>query len=214
MTIDPASNLDLRAPIEASDSSGDEERWLGIRLRALRKERKLSIQTLAERSSLSPAMISQIERGLSVPSIRSLRLIGMALGVPISWFFAAPPQEAWAESPYIVRRGHRPLLRLTQTGVMKELLTPTSPGLLEMYEICLAVGGTSGAEFYRHEQGEKTGLVLEGSLQLFLRDQAYLLNEGDSFRFPSVLPHRFANFGSTSTRLIWVITPPAVKASA
>jgi transcriptional regulator with XRE-family HTH domain len=192
----------------------DEDRWLGARLRSARKERKLSIQMLADRSSLSSAMVSQIERGLSTPSIRSLRLLGIALGMPMSWFFGGPPHEESGDSPYVVRRGNRRLLRLTPTGVMKELLTPTTPGLLEMYEICLAAGGTSGPEFYQHAQGEKAGLVVEGVLELFIDNQTQLLNEGDTFRFPSVLPHRFGNPGTTATRLIWVITPPVVKPSA
>ena len=49
----------------------DDERWLGVRLKALRRERKLSLHNLAELSGLSTGMLSQIERGLSSPSLRS-----------------------------------------------------------------------------------------------------------------------------------------------
>src|SRR5690349_18288817 len=61
--------------------------WLGTQLRALRKAKQLSLAELAAGAELSIGMVSQIERGLASPSIRSLRKLGEALGVPISWFF-------------------------------------------------------------------------------------------------------------------------------
>lgn len=198
-------------PIEGEGPGTADDRALGLRLKALRRERSLSIQSLAELSGLSTGMLSQIERGLSTPSLRSLRLLGVALGIPISWFFTAPDDGDAPESQYIVRRGHRRLLKLSPTGVMKELLSPSGTGLLELYELVLQPGGSSGADFYSH-QGEKAGAVLGGTMRLWLDERPYDLQEGDSFRFPSLLPHRFDNPGRTSARVLWVITPPMPKA--
>jgi transcriptional regulator with XRE-family HTH domain len=195
---------------ESVDGTSHDERWLGLRLRALRRERKLSLYQLAELSGLSTGMLSQIERGLSSPSIRSLRLLGVALRVPISWFFALPEHEETAESRYIIRRGNRRLLKLSPTGVMKELLSPDSSEQMEMYELLLQPGGSSGTDFYSH-QGEKAGVVVAGTLQLWLDEQAYILGEGDSFQFPSLLPHRFDNPGREPSRVIWMVTPPMPK---
>jgi transcriptional regulator with XRE-family HTH domain len=195
---------------ESLDLPLDDERWLGVRLKALRRERKLSLHTLAELPGLSTGMLSQIERGLSSPSLRSLRLLGVALRVPISWFFALPENDETPESRYITRRGHRRLLKLTPTGVMKELLSPVSSELMEMYELLLQPGGSSGDDFYSH-QGEKAGIVVAGTLQLWLDAQPHLLREGDSFQFPSMLPHRFDNPGREPTRVIWMTSPPMPK---
>lgn len=188
----------------------DDERRLGVRLKALRRERKLSLHSLAELSGLSTGMLSQIERGLSSPSIRSLRLLGVALRVPISWFFALPEHGETPESRYITRRGHRRLLKLSPTGVMKELLSPGPSDFMEMYELLLQPGGSSGTDFYSH-QGEKAGVVVTGKMQLWLDDQAYVLQEGDSFQFPSMLPHRFDNPGREPARVIWMVAPPMPK---
>ncbi len=176
----------------------------------LRKERKLSIERLADESGLSVGMLSQLERGLSTPSVRSLRVLGAALGVPISWFFAPAHIEDPAESRYIVRRGSRGALSLTPSGIYKELLTPEGPGLIEVYELSLKPGGTSGPEFYSHV-GEKAGVIMAGSLRLWLDGQPYTLNEGDSFRFPSQIAHRFENQGGGSARVIWVVAVSAAK---
>ena len=99
--LSPTSRPPITSFTESEGASGDghDERWLGLRLKALRRERKLSLHGLAELSGLSTGMLSQIERGLSSPSIRSLRLLGVALRVPISWFFALPEHEGDAGVP-------------------------------------------------------------------------------------------------------------------
>ena len=182
----------------------DEDRRIGLRIRVLRKDRKLSIESLAEQSGLSVGMLSQLERGISTPSVRSLRVLGVALGVPMSWFFSATPLGDSSESDHIVRAGSRRALTLTPSGVYKQLLTPNQPGLTEMYELTLKSGGSSGAEFYSH-RGEKSGIILSGRLRLWIENRPHLLDEGDSFRFSSDLSHRFENDSHESVRLIWVV---------
>ncbi|MFG1423541.1 helix-turn-helix domain-containing protein [Roseixanthobacter liquoris] len=182
----------------------EEDRRIGSRIRILRKERKLSIERLSEESGLSVGMLSQLERGLTTPSVRSLRVLGAALDVPISWFFTPTHSDDPAESGYIVRRGSRGALTLTPSGIYKELLTPEGPGLIELYELSVKPGGTSGSEFYSH-RGEKAGVVIAGTLRLWLDNEPHILNEGDSFRFPSEIAHRFENQGGGSARVIWVV---------
>jgi transcriptional regulator with XRE-family HTH domain len=184
-------------------SHDDEDRRIGAWIRQCRKERNLSIEQLAKQSGLSVGMLSQLERGLSTPTVRSLRVLGVALDVPISWFFSRS-NENDDDSDFIVRIGSRRDLTLTPSGVYKQLLTPDRPGVIELYELSLKPGGTSGTEFYSH-RGEKSGVILSGRLRLWIDNRSHVLNEGDSFRFPSDKPHRFENPGSNTTRLIWVV---------
>jgi DNA-binding transcriptional regulator YiaG len=51
--------------------------FVGRRIREMRKAKNMSIPVLAERADLSSGLISQVERGLTSPSIRSLRQIGV-----------------------------------------------------------------------------------------------------------------------------------------
>jgi transcriptional regulator with XRE-family HTH domain len=184
-------------------TAGDDV-WIGARLRELRKDRVLSIQQLASAVGLSVGMVSQIERGLSTPSLRSLRLLANALDVPVSWFFASS-QEVYSASRHIVRRNQRRRLKVPDVGVVQELLSPEAPGSIEIYEVALEPGGSSGPDAYSHE-GEKAGLVIGGTLQLLLGNDTHVLAEGDSFRFPSTLPHRFANPGADTARFVWIVT--------
>lgn len=191
-----------------SETTAGDDIWIGERMRELRKDRGLSIQELADRVGLSIGMISQIERGLSTPSLRSLRLLAEALNVPVSWFFASAKRHS--ESRHIVRRGQRRRLRVPDVGVVQELLLPDSASGIEIYEVTLEPGGNSGPEAYTH-QGEKFGLVIEGELQLLIDSETHSLETGDSFHFPSVRPHRFANSGAIPARFVWIVSHPNPK---
>lgn len=188
-------------------SEGDDV-WIGTRLRELRKDRGLSIQQIADRVGLSIGMISQIERGVSTPSLRSLRLLAEAMAVPVSFFFASP--KGHSESRHIVRRAQRRRLRVPDVGVVQELLSPASSAAIEIYEVALEPGGSSGPDSYSHE-GEKSGLVIEGEMELMVGDEVHSLQCGDSFHFPSTQPHRFANRTRLPTRFVWIVANPKRK---
>ena len=59
-------------------------KFLGQRLRALRKERGLSQERLGTRASLSGKFIGEVERGEKSISVDSLYHVAVALGVPLS----------------------------------------------------------------------------------------------------------------------------------
>jgi transcriptional regulator with XRE-family HTH domain len=56
---------------------------LGVRLRALRKQRQLKLATLAFQSNVSLAYISEVERGRKLPSLEVLDRIAGALGMSV-----------------------------------------------------------------------------------------------------------------------------------
>lgn len=181
--------------------------WLGQQLRVLRKGRGLSLIELADRTGLSIGNISQIERGVSSPSVRSLKKLGEALQISVGDLFQETDLPPATEINYIVRKKTRPLLKLGATGVQKELLTPTTPGALQMLMVTIKPGGSSGPDHYTH-RGEESGLVLSGAMELWIEDECFILKEGDTFRFKSTQPHRFANAGAKTATVLWVTTPP------
>ncbi len=194
--------------MSASQQLGpDDDAVVGGQIRALRKARGLSLQQLSAASGLSVGLISQIERGISSPSVRALRSLADALGVTVGWLFhhgAPPPAEDFG---IILRRGHRRTMRFNDGEVIKELLSPNLDGKLEMLIVNVVPGGASGSVAYTHP-GEEAGLVLEGELDLWVEEKLFRLQEGDAFGFASSRPHRFANPGNRMTRVLWVITPP------
>jgi transcriptional regulator with XRE-family HTH domain len=88
-------------------------KFLGQRLRALRKQRGLSQERLGERSSLSGKFIGEVERGEKSISIDSLYHVAVALDVPLRQLTdvrpgrrATVPSEE-AERIFALVAGHR-----------------------------------------------------------------------------------------------------------
>jgi quercetin dioxygenase-like cupin family protein len=57
-------------------------------------------------------------------------------------------------------------------------------------------------------KGEEAGLILQGTLDLWIGEKHFNLLEGDSFTFASTIPHRFENNDPGKTVVAWIITPP------
>lgn len=179
---------------------------IGVEIKNLRKARGITLDTLSENSTLSKGYLSQIERGLSSPSIKALYNISRALGVTISWFFPASTADEGDMRDIIVRSTARRSLTFVG-GITDELLSPNLGRQLELLRCTFLPGSESGKEPYRH-QGEEAGIVISGELTLWIGDKKVLLQDGDSFAFESDIPHRYANLSKRECVVIWAITPP------
>ncbi len=62
-------------------------RFVGARIRTVRKQRSMTLQQLAHKTVLSVSLLSQIELGRSSASISTMRKTAAALGVPLSYLF-------------------------------------------------------------------------------------------------------------------------------
>jgi len=62
---------------------------VGQRIRDLRRTRAMSLEAVAARTDLSFGFLSQIERGLSSPSLRVLATLADVLGVGLAGLFGA-----------------------------------------------------------------------------------------------------------------------------
>ena len=62
-------------------------------LRRVRQERGLTLEELAQRSGVSIGMLSQLERGVGNPSLRTLVKIAKGLGVPMGYFLSGISPE-------------------------------------------------------------------------------------------------------------------------
>lgn len=185
------------------DMMGEPE--IGGEIRELRKVKGMTLQKVADAAGISVGYLSQIERNQSKLPIGVLKKISTALGVQMNWFFPAPVDVPPAERDVIVRAGNRRRFAFTGLGIVEELLTPSLSGPLELLMSSIEPGADSGD--YSHD-GVEAGVVISGRLDLWVGNQFFQLEEGDSFSFKSTETHRCANPGKTTTKVVWVITPP------
>jgi transcriptional regulator with XRE-family HTH domain len=178
---------------------------VGHRIRELRHEHKLSLETIAGRTDLSIGFLSQIERGLSSPSLRVLATLADVLGVGIAALFGAAHSADAASGGVVTRQLQRAELKLWRTGISKQLLSPAgTESRLNLFLVHMEPGGNTGDELYTHD-GEEAGLVLEGEMILTVDAETWTLKTGDSFRFASRRPHRFSNPADDAKSVVlWV----------
>jgi transcriptional regulator with XRE-family HTH domain len=184
----------------------DDESEIGGQIRELRKIKNFTLQHVAAEAGISVGYLSQIERNQSKLPIGVLKKISDVLGVHMNWFFQASSNASPEERELVVRKDNRRRLTFTGLGIAEELLSPNLAGPLEMLLSTIEPGADSGE--YSHD-GVEAGLVLSGTLHLWIADRFFKLEEGDSFSFKSTEVHRCANPDKrVPTRVIWIITPP------
>jgi transcriptional regulator with XRE-family HTH domain len=204
--------------IDTMPSDFDPGTGLGPRLRAAREERGLSVRELARRIGCSASLISQIERGVSVPSVGVLYSLATELGSSSDYLLfgsaAAGPgpdavpdavSDGGASRPIVQRGGGRKIIDLA-SGVRWERLTPQSDARADFLEVIYSPGGHSTDERrpLRHE-GREYGLVISGTLQANVGFESYELGPGDSIAFDSSTPHEYLNKTGDYVRAIWVV---------
>jgi quercetin dioxygenase-like cupin family protein/DNA-binding XRE family transcriptional regulator len=176
----------------------------GEKLRFYRESRNLSLKDLAEKAGISVGILSQVERGINSPSLRTLSKVRTALGLPSSFFFDDdhPPVTGSDEPDFVCRVADRPQLFLGPGAPHKELLHHGTPRVFEFMTIELPPRYESGTSSYPSEKG---GYVLEGEVIMTVGDKTVTLHPGDSFLFDGIKPHTLTNPTDKVSKLLWII---------
>jgi len=162
---------------------------------------------LADAAGCSESLLSRVENGHVVPSLTTLHHLCRALGVSVSALLEAPNEETCV----VYGPGDRPQLLRAEAeegdGSIAESLIPYAEGrLLEGLLVSLPADGRWCGPF-SHE-GEEVGFVLEGTLELLVKEQTYVVPAGSSFFYSSANVHRYRAAGRKPCRIVWINTPP------
>jgi transcriptional regulator with XRE-family HTH domain len=191
---------------------------LGRAIRRAREAAGIGVREMAGRLGCSPSHVSQVERGVTSPSVHTLFSMVRELGLSLDDLLVAassdvPPLNAAEIGPWpgrIVRSSDRRRIALPG-GVKWEMLIPAVEEGFEFVEYVYDVGGHDGDDFFRRN-GWEYGLVLEGRLKGAIGFAEFVLEAGDSIAFDSSAPHRFSNAGDVPARAVWVWHSPAIAA--
>lgn len=178
---------------------------IGVNIKRLREEKRITLRTLARNLDISPSFLSQIETGKASPSLDTLKKIATFLSTTVGSLIGE--NQPGGTSP-VMRQSERKHLDQIGTGINIYLLTSPDPNQ-QMEPLLFKMSGkaSSGTSMYKHF-GQEFILVLKGMIELTLNDAAYVLKKGDSIYFNSSTPHSFKNLGSDEAEAIWVVTPP------
>nr|WP_242612589.1 cupin domain-containing protein [Corticibacter populi] len=173
---------------------------MGVRLRHARLVAGYTLLELARRAECSESLISKIERGYATPSLTMLHRLAVALDTNI----AALTTEGAPSTGPVLRAGERPVIRSGDIA-LERLVLPQRGGLLQA-NIHIMEPGQASDGLIEHT-GEELGYVLEGSVELQLADERFVVHAGDAFAFSSHVPHGYTNVGEGVARILWVNSP-------
>ena len=176
---------------------------VGLRIRATRRRRKLTLTALSAQTGLDKGFLSRLERGEKFASVGTLHTVAAALGTSLSALLGeADPQD----EIHIVRAGERRRLASPAAAPGEhayEAITMggTSSGL----SVMVVQVGTHGERSVAHHGGDELIFVLEGRVRVHFGEHTVLLERDDSVRFPGYLPHSLCAEGRKTARALIVI---------
>lgn len=172
---------------------------IGVQVRALRHERGLSAVVLAQRSGISQPFLSQIERGITAPSLTTLYALARALEVPISRLLA---QVDRAEEDAPVVRASEGIEQFARVLVSSE----GSPQIEALEHEFVPGEGDRG---WFHHPGQDFLYVIDGVVELQREGYpAEVLEAGAARLYEGDTPHRCVLHGEKPARTVLVAVRP------
>lgn len=170
-------------------------------LRRLRQQQGWSLDQAARLTGVSKAMLGQIERSESSPTVSTLWKIASGFRVSLSELLEGADETVGLRQ----RDVHERVWGEDSAGMQARVLFPFDPQLgFEMFEVELAPGAESASS--PHAPGVVEHIVvLEGSLALQVGEQWQHLVVGQGLRFQADQPHLMRNVGEGGLRFHDVI---------
>lgn len=173
---------------------------LGRRLHELRLQRGLKLTQLGEATGLSHSFLSQVEHGLTYPSVSTLWDIADALDASPAELLSDPA----GTEPLVVRSGEGRIIPTPD----KQPETVVRALCTEHHLRPATVRGKFDITSTMSHVGEEFSYVISGTLEITIDDEKFLLHAGDSIVFDSSRPHRYRTIGDEDVHLVSVATQP------
>jgi transcriptional regulator with XRE-family HTH domain len=174
---------------------------LAATLSAVRAERGLTVQALAERSGVSRAMIGKIERGGAQPTAALLGRLAAALGITLSELFARTEQE----SRRLVRRREQAVWVDPETGYRRRSVSGAG-GPAQIVEVELPAGASVAYPADSYALARHQIYVLSGQLRFREGDVVHELDAGDCLELGAPAPGEYHNPGVEDCRYLVVLS--------
>ena len=186
---------------------------VGFKIKSLRESKGLSVEEIAERSGLSVDQINNIENGQNLPSLGPLIKIARALGVRLGTFM----DDNDALGPVVTRAEEREQNRSISfsndaVDARKHMeyhpLAQQKAGRhMEPFIIDINPEDTPNFQLSAHE-GEEFIYVMDGEVEIVYGKDTYLLKEGDSIFYDSIVKHHVHGAPGKSAKILAVVYIP------
>jgi len=183
----------------------DVERRIAQRLARLRAERGWSLDAVAERTDISRATLSRLERSELSPTSAMLGRLCTLYGWTLSRLMA----EAEIKPPNLVRAAEQPEWKDPESGYRRRAVSAPAPGLrAELVEVHMPAGASVSFDASPIAGLEHHLWMLEGALDLEVEGSRFKLRAGDCLRYVLAGATRFRGAGKRGARYLVAIVHP------
>lgn len=174
---------------------------IGKKLKELRLQKNLTQEELGERTDLTKGYISQLENNLSSPSLETFFFILEVLGTTPKEFFDTEKERLQV----VYTKQDVTIFDDAEKGFSTTWLIPDSNDK-EMEPVMLTLEIDGEFKQFPPSLSETFGHVLKGTLELQLGERKYLVKKGQSFYFEATEYHQLHNAGSSTAKVLLVVT--------
>ena len=178
-----------------------DEKSFGAKMKQLRQLRKISFETLANKTGLSHRYLREIEEGKIIPPVSAVIQISKALSIDSGSFLSAEEQEALA------KKRRESFYKRTQAYSYKTLTPDAETKHMKAFLVTIDPRQDHKMVEYRHE-GEEFLYVLKGHVEVVVGENQNLLKKGETLHFDSGIPHKLRNLSDEEAKFLVVIYTP------
>lgn len=189
----------------------DTSKIVGEKIKGLREAKSITIEELAERSGLAIEQIERIENNIDLPSLAPLIKIARILGVRLGTFL----DDNNETGPTISRKMDvsntisfsNNATHSRKHMVYHSLSKSKADRHMEPFIIDVAASEETNFILSSHE-GEEFIIVMEGVMEISYGKNKYILEEGDSIYYDSIVPHHVHAFEGQAAKILAVVYTP------
>lgn len=181
---------------------------VGEIIKRLRKEKKMTLSELSQNSGVALATLSRVENGKMTGTLQSHINICKALEISLPDFYRDLTSSKESVDIH-TKKTTADVFVHNKKSISEMLVSKVQNKKMMPMVIKLDKGGST------HKEETKVGIekfiyILEGKIEVSLGSEKYSLTKGDTLYFDSSIPHHFTNISNGESRLICVISPPAL----
>ena len=182
----------------------DTSKIVGEKIKSLRESQSISMEELAQRSGLAIEQIERIENNIDLPSLAPLIKIARVLGVRLGTFLDDQDENG----PVVCRKSEaKDSISFSNNAIHSRKHMEYHSRHMEPFIIDVAPTDDSDFVLSSHE-GEEFIMVMEGTMEISYGKNTYLLEEGDSIYYDSIVPHHVHAYEGQAAKILAVIYTP------
>ena len=189
----------------------DTNKIVGEKIKGLREDKSITVEELAQRSGLAVEQIERIENNIDLPSLAPLIKIARVLGVRLGTFLDDNDETG----PAVCRNGEtKDSISFSNNAIQsrKHMIYHSlakSKADRHMEPFIIEVAPSTGTDFVlSSHEGEEFIMVMEGTMEISYGKKKYVLEEGDSIYYDSIVPHHVHAFEGQPAKILAVVYTP------